>query len=120
MDRRKVGTDGDILAAAFLEEQGGCILERNYRNRNGEIDIIGRDAEYLVFFEVKYRRTADMGYPEEAVGIAKQRQICRVADHYRMIHKLPLQTALRYDVIAIEGEQQIRWVKNAFPHHYRR
>lgn len=118
MNRRKVGTDGESLAAAFLEKQGVSILERNYRSRNGEIDLIGRDGEYLVFFEVKYRRNADMGYPEEAVGSAKQRQICRVADYYRLVKRLPLQTAVRYDVIAIEGEQ-IRWVKNAFPHHFR-
>ncbi len=119
MNTRKVGTDGEMLAAAFLEKQGVSIVERNYRNRSGEIDLIGRDGEYLVFIEVKYRRNPGMGFPEESVGIAKQRQICRVADHYRMVRKLSWQTALRYDVIAIEGEQ-IRWTKNAFPHHYRR
>ena len=118
INRRKVGADGENLAAAYLQRQGVAILERNYRSRKGEIDLIGRDGEYLVFFEVKYRRGADMGYPEEAVGIAKQRQICRVADCYRMVKNLSLQTAVRYDVIAVEGEQ-IRWVKNAFPHHYR-
>lgn len=119
MNRRKVGTDGETLAAAFLEKQGVSILERNFRDRNGEIDLIGRDGEYLVFFEVKYRRGAGMGHPEEAVGSAKQRQICRVADYYRISHGISPQEAQRYDVVAIEGEQ-IRWVKNAFPHHYRR
>lgn len=118
MNRRKTGTDGEKLAAAHLERQGVFILERNYRCRSGEIDLIGRDGEYLVFFEVKYRRDARMGHPEEAVGTAKQRQICRVADYYRLVQGLPLQTAVRYDVVAVEGEQ-IRWVKNAFPHHYR-
>ncbi|MFG6355404.1 MAG: YraN family protein [Acetatifactor sp.] len=119
MNRRKVGTDGETLAAAFLEKQGVSILERNYRNKSGEIDLIGRDGEYLVFFEVKYRRCGDCGHPEEAVGSVKQRQICRVADYYRITHGISLQAAQRYDVIAIEGEQ-IRWVKNAFPHQYGR
>ena len=118
MNKRKVGTDKEILAAAFLEKQGVTILERNYRNRSGEIDLVGREGEYLVFFEVKYRRDADMGHPEEAVGYAKQRQICRVADYYRCVKRLPSQTAVRYDVVAIEDEQ-VRWVKNAFPHHNR-
>lgn len=118
MNRRRVGTDGESRAAAFLREQGVTLLERNYRSRNGEIDLIGRDGEYLVFFEVKYRSGADMGHPEEAVGVAKQRRICRVADYYRLVRGLPQQTAVRYDVVALEGEQ-IRWVKNAFPHHYR-
>ncbi len=118
MNKRKIGADKEGLAADYLKGQGVVILEHNFRNRNGEIDLIGRDQEYLVFFEVKYRYSADRGYPEEAVGFSKQKNICRVADYYRCIHHVPLQAAVRYDVIAIEGEQ-IRWVKNAFPHHYR-
>lgn len=116
MNKRKVGADKEALAAVFLEKQGVLILERNYRNRSGEIDLIGRDGEYLVFCEVKYRHNAGMGHPEEAVGYGKQRQICRVADYYRCVRHLSAQTAVRYDVIAIEGEQ-VRWVRNAFPHH---
>lgn len=118
MNRRRVGADKECLAAAFLESRGVSILERNYRSRSGEIDLVGRDGEYLVFIEVKYRASVRMGHPEEAVGYAKQKQICRVADYYRLVRQLPVQTAIRYDVVAIEGEE-IRWVKNAFPHHYR-
>lgn len=116
MNKRKVGADQEALAAGYLQRQGVVILERNFRSRRGEIDLIGRDQEYLVFFEVKYRKNAAQGHPEEAVGFAKQKNICRTADYYRCIRRVPLQTAVRYDVIAIEGEQ-IRWVKNAFPHH---
>lgn len=119
MNTRKVGKDKEDLAAAYLEKQGVAIQDRSYRCRSGEIDLIGRDQEYLVFFEVKYRRSADMGHPEEAVGLSKQRQICRVADYYRCVKHIPLKTAVRYDVVAIEGEQ-VRWVRNAFPHHYRK
>ena len=118
MNKRKVGAEKESLSAAFLEKQGVIILERNYRNRSGEIDLIGREGEYLVFFEVKYRHNANMGHPEEAVGYAKQRQICRVADYYRYVRGHSSQMSVRYDVIAIEGEQ-MRWVKNAFPHHNR-
>ncbi len=117
MNKRRVGTDKEALAAGYLESRGVVILEYNFRSRRGEIDLIGRDQEYLVFFEVKYRRSTNQGYPEEAVFYAKQKKICRAADYYRYIRHIPMQTAIRYDVIAIEGEQ-IRWVKNAFPHHY--
>ena len=118
MNTRKVGRDKEELAAAHLEKQGVIIQDRSYRCRSGEIDLIGKDQEYLVFFEVKYRHNAEKGHPEEAVGPSKQRQICRVADYYRCVKHISLETAVRYDVVAREGEQ-IRWVKNAFPHHYR-
>lgn len=107
------------MAATYLQHQGVTIWERNYLCQSGEIDLIGRDQEYLVFFEVKYRSSADMGHPEEAVGPSKRRRICRVADYYRYVKRISQEVAVRYDVIAIEGEQ-IRWIKNAFPHEYRR
>ena len=73
---------------------------------------------YVVFAEVKYRGSAAKGSPEEAVGITKQRKICRVADYYRMMHGMSDSVPVRYDVVAIDG-QTITWIKNAFPHHYR-
>ena len=115
MNKRVVGGAAEDRVAAFLEEQGVQIIERNYRNRSGEIDIIGRHEGYLVFFEVKFRSSVRKGYPEEAVGIGKQRQICRVSDYYRCVHKLSLSTAIRYDVIAVTGGK-IKWIKNAFPY----
>ena len=76
MNRRKIGAAYEEAAAVFLEKNGVHILEKNFRCRQGEIDLIGRDGEYLVFFEVKYRKSADLGLPAEAVGAAKQRRIC--------------------------------------------
>ena len=75
MNRREIGTAYEEAAAVFLEGKGVRILEKNFRCREGEIDLIGRDGEYLVFFEVKYRKNADAGFPAEAVGIAKQKKI---------------------------------------------
>ena len=118
-NRRQLGADKEQLAAEYLTAQGMDILERNFRNRQGEIDIIGRHGQYLVFVEVKFRSGTDMGMAVEAVGIHKQRQICKVADYYRMIHHLGDNTAVRYDVLAIQGED-IQWIQNAFPHIYRR
>lgn len=101
----------------YLQQQGIRIKEKNYRIRSGEIDLIGYDHEYLVFFEVKYRKDDTKGHPEEAVGRQKQRQICKVADFYRIQHGIGMSVGIRYDVVAIEGDH-IRWIQNAFPHWY--
>lgn len=93
------------------------ILKQNYRSRRGEIDLIGRHDGYLVFVEVKYRASGRRGTPQEAVGSAKQRVICRVADYYRCTHGIRLSTPVRYDVVAVLGEE-ICWYQNAFPHIY--
>ncbi len=115
MNKRAIGSAAEDRVAMFLEKQGVQIIERNYRNRSGEIDIIGRHEGYLIFFEVKYRSSVRKGYPEEAVRLVKQRQICRVSDFYRCVHKLSLSTAIRYDVISVTGGE-IKWIKNAFPY----
>lgn len=115
MNRREVGTKKEQLVVCFLKKQGVRVLETNYRSRVGEIDIIGWYREYLIFFEVKYRKNHSLGYPEEAVNFYKQKRICRVADFYRYSHKIAGNVAIRYDVLAIEGEE-VRWIKNAFPH----
>ncbi len=117
MNKRKMGADKEQMAADYLEQQGMRIVERNFRNRQGEIDIIGYHEGYLVFTEVKYRSSAGKGNALEAVDMRKMRQICKVADYYRYLHKLGNGTSVRYDVIAIQGEE-IQWIKNAFPHIY--
>lgn len=114
-NNRKVGACWEEKAAKYLEDQGMRILEKNFRNRYGEIDLIGRQEGYLVFVEVKYRKTTEKGYAVEAVGVAKQRQICKVADYYRLTHGVGNHVGVRYDVVAFQGEK-IEWVKNAFLH----
>lgn len=113
INTRVIGTKQEETACRYLEEHGIRIRERNFRCRQGEIDLIGYDGEYLVFFEVKYRKDDAKGNAAEAVGIRKQRKICRVSDYYRMIHKCPSDTAIRFDVIAIDDDD-IEWIRNAF------
>ena len=117
MNTRKKGAAYEQTAIEYLQGRGVVILEHNYRNRRGESGIIGRDGEYTVFCEVKYRRDDAKGDPAEAVNYGKQRTICRVADYYRMIHHMGDLTPVRYDVIAICGEE-ITWYQNAFEHIY--
>ncbi len=115
MNNRRTGDAAELRAAQYLSEKGVHIVEKNFRNRHGEIDLIGYHEGYLVFFEVKYRSSSRNGCPESAVNYYKQRQICQVAAFYRYIHKVAYSMPVRYDVVAIEG-QEIRWYKNAFEH----
>lgn len=117
MNKRQLGTDKERMAAEYLEKQGLVILETNFRSRQGEIDIVARDDKYLVFVEVKFRSSTRLGSALEAVNYKKQCQICKVADYYRCRHRLGDDTMVRYDVVAIQGEEII-WVKNAFMHVY--
>lgn len=113
MNKREVGAAYEEAAAVFLEKNGVRILERNFRCRQGEIDLIGREGEYLVFFEVKYRKNADAGFPAEAVGTVKQRKICRAAKYYLYRKHYGESVPVRFDVIAVCAER-VNWYQNAF------
>lgn len=113
MNKKEVGRKYEDKAAAYLEEQGVVLLERNFRCRQGEVDLIGLHEGCLVFVEVKYRKNMSLGAPEEAVGRAKQLKICAVSDYYRVMHPAKSGVQLRYDVAAICGNE-ITWYQNAF------
>lgn len=110
---RKLGKEYEQLAAAYLEEEGLRILERNFRCRFGEIDLIAEDTGTLVFVEVKCRLTKGAGSPEAAVNYRKQRTICKVSDYYRMKKQIRDSVPCRYDVMAIDGNE-IRHIRDAF------
>lgn len=114
-NRIQTGKLYEEKAVLFLKEQGFFILERNFRCRQGEIDIIGTHEKCLVFVEVKYRRDEAKGTPEEAVGLVKQQKICRTSDYYRSSHKAYYNWQVRYDVIAMTGKN-VKWYQNAFPY----
>ena len=113
MNKRKVGYAYEKRAGLFLERQGLTILCCNFRDRYGEIDIVAKDGDTTVFVEVKYRKDGELGLPEEAVNYWKQKRICRVADYYRMRHRMGDFFPIRFDVVAICGEE-IKWFRNAF------
>jgi putative endonuclease len=117
VNTREKGNDKEQLAAEYLSKNGMRITERNFRSRQGEIDIIGYDGGYIVFVEVKYRAGENKGNALAAVNITKQRKICRTADYYRYIHHIGDDSLIRYDVVGIQGDE-ITWVKNAFPHSF--
>ena len=112
-NKRKVGGWYEKIAADYLKSHGLHIKAMNYRCKLGEIDIVARDGDYLVFIEVKYRIDNKKGDAEEAVGYWKKKTISKIAKYYLMLHYNTTEIACRFDVIAINGNN-IRWVKNAF------
>ncbi|NLG03588.1 MAG: YraN family protein [Clostridia bacterium] len=113
MNKRKIGAQYEQEAVLFLQKNGVRILEQNFRNRIGEIDIIGGYQNTILFIEVKYRKDTRTGQPAEAVGYQKQRIISHVADFYRMKHQMGDDLCYRFDVIGILGDQ-ITWYQDAF------
>ncbi len=133
-NRRSLGKVYEQAAAAYLEEKGYRILESNYYNRYGEIDLIalapepgkilpdrsGEDLFHLpgvtlVICEVKYRTHRGTGDPAEAVTPVKMRRICRTAVGYYMEQRLSDAFPCRFDVISILGSGEIRHIEDAFP-----
>lgn len=112
-NNRKTGARYEAVARTYLEARGVTILAQNFRSKQGEIDLIGRDGRYLVFFEVKYRRDDAKGDPSEAVGSLKQHRIREAARYYLYSRRLEETTPCRFDVISILGNQ-IHWIRQAF------
>lgn len=114
----ELGNIGEELAAKHLVANGCVVLERKFRRVTGEVDIIARDGEYIVFVEVKLRRGLRYGYPREAVGFAKQKKIKQTAMLYLNMKGLH-NCGVRFDVIEIMygGENKphtLEHLKDAF------
>jgi putative endonuclease len=100
MDNKGLGERGEEIAAAYLKGRKFTIVERNFRCKAGEVDIIAREGNTLVFVEVKTRRTLSFGPPQLAITPFKQRQISKAALTWLAKKKL-FDTSARFDVIAI-------------------
>lgn len=117
MKRRDTGILGEKLAGVFLKKQGYHIIETNYRCHRGEIDIVARHKDTLVFVEVRAKRSLEFGSPEESITAAKSHKLRAAAAYYYQTHgNLPL--SWRIDVVAVEldrkGEpSRIEIIKNA-------
>ena len=113
-NKRQVGTEKENLAAEYLKKKGYFIIEKNYRVRQGEIDLIARDGMCIVFVEVKYRTNGRSGDALEAVTGAKIRQISKMALFYLNQKKISIDnTPIRFDVIGINGDM-VTHIENAF------
>lgn len=108
------GEQAERLAAEYLQQQGLSLVQRNYRCRFGEIDLIMRDGSDLVFVEVRMRSRGEYGGAAASIGAAKQGKLLRTAQHYlSSLRKIP---PCRFDALLLQSADGagLEWVKNAF------
>lgn len=108
------GARAEALAADFLLEHGLDIVARNYRTRRGEIDLIARDRDALVFVEVRQRRSRDFGGAAASITAAKRMRLVAAAQSY--IASLPREPNCRFDAVVIDGPSsaRIEWLRDIF------
>ena len=111
---RERGAHAEQQACRFLCRHGLRLIERNYRCRRGEIDLIMRDAGNLVFVEVRYRRQSRYGSGLESVDRNKQHRISLCAARYLQQHPGHADRPARFDVVAVMPDGSIEWIRNAF------
>lgn len=108
----KSGDQAEHLAAQFLQRHGLTLVETNYRSRFGEIDLILRDGETLVFAEVRQRSRSDFGGAAASIDARKQQRLIITAQRY--LGSLPRIPPCRFDALLLDAAGNIEWVKNAF------
>jgi putative endonuclease len=115
--RRQFGMGGEEKASRLLKDKGYCILDRNYRRKGGEVDIVCEKEGIVVFVEVKRRKTDLFGEPFEAVDGRKRRRIARSARRWLYEKKLLDKCDVRFDVVSIiqrDGREEIAHIEDAF------
>lgn len=116
-----IGALGEEAAVKAIKKQGYKVIERNYRTKMGEIDIIAKDGEYTCFIEVRLRKNNDFGSPADTIDIRKQQKIIRTAKYYAVIKKI-YDTPMRFDAVLINADAKdgkltnvkTEIIKNAF------
>ena len=108
------GAEIEEMARRFLTDRGMRTVERNYRGRRGEIDLIMLDGDDLVFVEVRYRSGDAYGSAAESVTPGKQKKIIKTASGFLQARKQWANHPCRFDVMAITGRGRIQWIRDAF------
>jgi putative endonuclease len=115
-DERRIaaGARAEALAAAFLAERGLKVVARNFRTRQGEIDLIARDGATLVFVEVRRRSSSEFGGAAASITAAKRARLVAAARAY--LSRLPREPACRFDAVLIDGaaSPRIEWQRDVF------
>jgi putative endonuclease len=115
--RVRFGREGEALAERYLEDRGYRLLARRFRLRNGEIDLVMKDGETVVFVEVRSRASSGLGHPFESIGGLKRSRLVRAARLFLAIHRLH-DAPCRFDAVAVRfegsGPPAIEHMKDAF------
>ena len=119
-----IGNLGEEAAVKAIKKQGYKIIERNYRTKMGEIDIIARDGEYTCFIEVRLRKNNDFGSPADTIDVRKQQKLIRTAKYYAAAKKI-YDSPMRFDAVLINADARdgkltnvkTEIIKNAFFEH---
>lgn len=116
MTARQLGQEWEGEARRRLQAAGLEFLERNYRCRQGELDLVFLDGETLVFVEVRFRRHTQFGTGADTVGPRKRRRLAAAAAHYLQRHPQHADRTCRFDVVSIASGRTpgIEWIRNAF------
>ena len=122
-NRRQTGFAQEANAAQYLSQRGLLLIESNFSCRLGEIDLIMKDGDTLVFVEVRYRTRADFMDPVTSIDHRKQKKLLRSAATYLKYHGLTDRIPCRIDVLGIKqsnvhGETEFKWIKDAIHQHY--
>jgi putative endonuclease len=115
--RKEAGVAGESIALEFLRSQGLGLIERNYRCRGGEIDLVMLQEKTLVLVEVRFRSSTDFGGGAASVTWHKQRRLITAARHLMLSRADLRRYPARFDVIAVSpgnGKPQVNWIRNAF------
>ena len=107
------GRWAEDLAAEHLARGGLQTVQRNFRCKWGEIDLIMQDRHVIVFVEVRYRRQNRFGSPAESVGYRKQQKLIATAEHYLQTREELSNSPCRFDVVSISPDE-VSWIKDAF------
>lgn len=108
----KMGMEAESAALSFLEGKGLELLERNYRCPMGEIDLIMKDGDTLVFVEVRKRTNRDFGGAAASITDTKQKRIVNAARHY--LGRLELAPPCRFDAVLYDEAGDAQWIRSAF------
>lgn len=116
-NRIEAGREAEQRACEYLRTQGLSLIAQNYRCYHGELDLIMRDNNVIVFVEVRKRGRTDYGNAFDSVNGGKQQKLVRTATHFLQKHNWLYKVNSRFDVVAIhpvKGSMQLQWIKNAF------
>ena len=114
-DRLTRGLAAEDAAVRHLKKNGLKLVQRNYRSRFGEIDLIMRDRDTLVFIEVRYRRNSAFGAPHETVDTRKRARLRATAETFLQRDGQSSRNPCRFDIVALSGQQpSLTWIRNAF------